>query len=404
MRPPSQAAFARRRSLALVITLLALLLSGCGGMPVVSSSDHPVDVDMLMAGEPVLRGSMMPGMPEADLLAMTPEMEAFVNYYVNPESSLASRLLQLESAIIHNPNFRLDYASHTFTAADTFRYGYGNCVSFTNLFVAMARYVGLSAHYQEVEIPPSWDREGGMMILNRHINVVIRNKVGGHSAQAFEHVVDFNNSEVKDTYTRRSISDRRASALYYSNIGVYYLQRDQYRNAFAFMRKGLLTDPEFHDLWINLGALYSRVGELRYAERAYLEAIRHDRSMIGFSNLARVYEQLGNEVLAAQYRQEVARYRANNPYYRYHLAQQAMERGAFLDAIKQLEAAVRLKPVEDEFHFLLGVAHLRAGDLQKAVAQWDAMRAVISDPALHGRYDHKINQLIENLNQSSIAG
>ena len=48
------------------------------------------------------------------------------------------------------------YDEITRTASETFRARRGNCLSFSNMFVAMARDVGLDVQFQEVEIPPDW--------------------------------------------------------------------------------------------------------------------------------------------------------------------------------------------------------------------------------------------------------
>jgi hypothetical protein len=40
------------------------------------------------------------------------------------------------------------------------------------LFVAVAREVGLDAHFQEVRTPPVWDSRGDLYIYNLHINAI----------------------------------------------------------------------------------------------------------------------------------------------------------------------------------------------------------------------------------------
>lgn len=389
---------------ALVVLILVALLAGCAGQPVTPEMGGGISKAMLLEGKPILKGGSMPAMPDADLLHMTPEMKAFVDFYVDSAGPSAARLLQLQSAIIHNPNFRLDYTSHTFTAADTFKHGYGNCLSFTNLFVAMSRYLGLRAKYQEVDIPITWDHEGGTMVLNRHINIYVKTDQAGRGLGHSTQVIDFNTTDVKDSYDTQRISDRRAAAHYYSNIGIDFLQRGQYRNAFAYMRKGLLIDPTFHDLWINLGALYSRSGALDFAERAYLEAVRHDRSMIALSNLARVYEQMGEPARADQYRREVARFRAKNPYYRFQVARKAIDEGNLGEAVQNLQAAIRLKPAEDEFHFWLGVAYLKLGEAEKARSVLHEAQQLAGDEQLKVHYRNKIKLLEKGATPSALAG
>ncbi len=56
-------------------------------------------------------------------------------------------------------------------------------MSFTNMFLSMARYVGLNASFQEVKVPPDWTRRGDSFVLSRHINVNVdlgyQGRIGG---------------------------------------------------------------------------------------------------------------------------------------------------------------------------------------------------------------------------------
>ena len=269
-----------------VIALMSGILAGCAGLPTESQSHRVITQEMLLAGAPLLKGAPMPRLADVDLLAMTPEMEAFVDYYVNDNVSPAIRLRQLQSAIIHNSAFQLNYTSNTYTAEQTFVNGDGNCLSFTNMFIAMARYVGLKAQFQEVDVPPYWESEGGTLVLNRHINVYVKVPHATTMLTSGHHVIDFNATDVRPTFDTDRVSDRRAKAHYYSNIGVDWLQAGRYPEAFVYLRESLRVDPTLHDTWINLGAVYSRAGHLEYAEEAYLTAVRHKRSMVGLSNLA----------------------------------------------------------------------------------------------------------------------
>lgn len=385
-----------RRIAASTLALATLLAAGCAGLPTESQSSRVITQDMLLAGKPLLKGKPMPRLADVDLLAMTPEMKEFVDYYVNENVSPAVRLRQLQSAIIHNTAFQLNYTSNTYTAEQTFVNGDGNCLSFTNMFIAMARYVGLKAQFQEVDVPPYWESEGGTMVLNRHINVFVRVPHATTMLSSGHHVIDFNATDVRPTFDTERVSDRRAKAHYYSNIGVDWLQAGRYPEAFVYLRESLRVDPTLHDTWINLGAVYSRAGHLAYAEEAYLTAVRNKRSMVGLSNLAKIYQRMGNEPLAHRYLDEVRRFRARNPYYRYHLARESLQQGDIDDAIDHLEKAIDLKPKEEQFYFLLGVAYWQKGLRELAMGSFEEAQALAVDLVSRRRYGYKIQQLLDS--------
>ena len=106
-----------------------------------------------------------------DVLALSAEMQDFLNTNVHRKATIGVRMQELIDAIINGRTFGLEFDGATRTASETFRIQRGNCLSFLNMFVAMARYVNLEASYQEVQIPPDWTFQHDVFLLNRHVNV-----------------------------------------------------------------------------------------------------------------------------------------------------------------------------------------------------------------------------------------
>ena len=109
----------------------------------------------------------------------------------------------------------IDYDdSATKTALQTFHDRVGNCMSFTSLFVVLAREAGLQVTFQKVAVPPIWQADSDLIILNDHVNALVRQK--------FEKrvVVDFNATELKANYETEPVSDTYAQALYFNNIAM----------------------------------------------------------------------------------------------------------------------------------------------------------------------------------------
>jgi transglutaminase-like putative cysteine protease len=91
-----------------------------------------------------------------EVLAVSAEMQAFLNAHVARGVDRVARVRQLAGAIVDESRFGLKYDETTRTAAETFRTRRGNCLSFSNMFVALARSVGLTVDFQEVDVPPDW--------------------------------------------------------------------------------------------------------------------------------------------------------------------------------------------------------------------------------------------------------
>lgn len=351
-----------------------------------------ITAEQLLAGEPLLTGvDELPDIIAApDVLSLTPEMKSFVDGYVDRDGTSYVKLHQLLYAVINEGGFGLKYNDLTHTAAETFDKRNGNCLSFTNMFVTMARDAGLKVHFQEVDIPPDWSMTGDIYLLSRHMNIYV--DLGFHG----EHVVDFNIDDFRSTYDRRKVSDERAMAHFYSNRGVERLQAGDKIEAFLFFRQAINFDQSFAPAWNNLGSLYSRAGQRDYAEASFLQALEvgDDRGLLPMSNLARLYEARGDSERAEYYRGRVRYHRSRNPYYQYHLAREAFQKRDYEKAIDYLKRAIRQKEWEDSFYFLLGLSYLQIGDEEKARRWISKAEEVAEGDALKRNYHSKLELLL----------
>jgi len=346
----------------------------------------------LLAGAPlgVAEDSSAAVASAGEVLALSPEMSDFLDAHVNRAGSGILKLHQLASTIIDEDAFGLVYDDRTRTAAETFRVRHGNCLSFSTMFVAMARDVGLSVQFQEVEIPPDWTLDNDTFVLNQHVNVYVDLALAG------TRVVDFNIADFRASYPMRRIPDARALAHYYNNVGVERMQKGDTASALSYFRRAIVdNDRNFSPAWVNLGTLYLRNGHPAHAETAYLQALEADGSdLVAMSSLARLYEMQGDRERAAAYRKRVVRHRNLNPYYRYELARRAYAAQDYDAAIGHLKYAVRKRPKEDQFCFLLGLSYLEKGD-ERAARSWFARaEELAATDALKRRYSSKIDTVL----------
>jgi len=376
------------------LVVVAGLVSGCAGQAPSSAASGAAEVtaEQLLSGDSFEIDVNNAVTIDADaILAVDDEMRTFIAEYVDPDDGRYLKLQQLLRAVISDGSFGLVYDENTHTASGTYYARAGNCLSFTNMFIAMAREIDLDVSFQEVDIPPDWSMRGDAYILSRHMNVKV------DLGPTREHVVDFNIDDFKTTYERREISDERAYAHFFSNKGVEQLQAGDYAAAFQYFHAALNFDREFAAGWSNLGALYRRAGQPVYAEAAYLEALRlQPEELLAMSNLARLYAAQGETELAEFYRSQVVYHRDRNPYYQYELARQAFLERDYEQAIEYLDKAVRKKQWEDSFYFLMGLSYLQLGDEQQARRWLEKAEEVAESSALKRNYQSKIDLLLSS--------
>lgn len=352
-----------------------------------------IEAAMLLDASPLAEQSTDQYIAPLDMLKMSPEMIAFLDVHVNRKTNQDEQLAELIYAIIGGDRFLLAYDDSTSTAEGAFNNKRGNCLSFTNMFIAMARHLGLKAKYQEVAIPPDWSMSGQSYLFSQHVNVLVETR---HSSMTTSRIVDFNAIRVSGLDVTRVISDRRARAHYFSNIGVEHMLAGDTARAFANFRASLREDDTFSSAWANLGNLYRREGYLNYAEVAYEEALRNDQeNLIAMSNLANLYLEQEKTALAEQYLAKVQSHRMKNPYYRYQLAHTAFADGNYQSAIDHLLYASRMKKNEEKFCVLLSMSYLMSGNRDEA-ERW--MRKAEERAIEHDdrqKYHHKLDLIMQ---------
>jgi tetratricopeptide (TPR) repeat protein len=365
-----------------------LLLAHSSGLA--ETDSRHISPDELLAGTALGLGPDLPTIVSSDeVMALSDRMREFLRTHVSDGAADVFKLKQLTHAVISRGSFGLEYDETTRIAAETFRARRGNCLSFTFMFVVMARGVGIDARFQEVEIPPEWTFARDTYILNRHINIQIG--IAGTEGR----IVDFNIEDFKADYDMRIVSDERALAHFFNNMGAEFMQRGETTAAFHAFRKAIEeNDQSFAPAWDNLGTLYRRKGLGYHAEAAYLRALEIDRSdLIAMSNLTALYDRRGDSDQAARYRNKVDSHRKRNPYYRYHLAREAFFAEDYPLAIDHLRYAARKHRDEDRFCFMLGLVYLQMGDEKKSL-QWMARAEKLAeDESLKGVYSSKIDRL-----------
>lgn len=328
--------------------------------------------------------------PEAldeDPIAISEEMKDFLAARVAPALGPLDRLQLLVNLIFRDPEIRFSYDATTSSAAETFRRRSGNCLSYTNMLVAMARELGLRVHFREVEVPPTWTLQGRVVVMSSHVNVLAQ--IGGHN-----YVVDLFPELNRVTFGGRVISDQRARAHFLSNIGAEHLANGRNREAVELYRKALEHDSEVDFVWVNLGVALSISGEFQEAERAYRHALRiSPENSLALSNLGRLYERMGDQQRAAAYEEKALKFRLRNPYYHYRLGEAALKEGHWDAAVIHFRRALDRKSEEHHFHFGLAQAYWNLGQVDKALRELEAARRFATDPTGEERYRRKLETL-----------
>ena len=292
-------------------------------------------------------------------LTLNDEMKLFLQENVQTYHSSRHRLNALVFSVFGEDGLGFTYGNQrTKTPIETFSSRTGNCMSFTTMFVAMAREVGLHAYFQEVEDFPTWDRRGELVINNKHMNVIVM--VEGRYVE-----VDFLPFQDKRRRYTRRINDTKALAHFFNNRGAEAFAIDERDLAREYFEAAIATNPNFARAWSNLGVYWRHEGNLDKAEECYLTAIDHNRyEYTAISNLAYLYDRANRPDLAEKYATKAERHRNRNPYFHYDVGDTAYANGDLQKALASFKKAVHLRPKESEFYHALARVYHDLGDMK----------------------------------------
>ncbi|GAA4881315.1 hypothetical protein GCM10023333_14320 [Ferrimonas pelagia] len=221
---------------------------------------------------------------------------------------------------------RVQYDSRlTRNAAETFSAGAGNCMSLVLMTAALAQSLDLSVQYQLVEAPPVWDRQGGLYLINGHVNLRLAQRPGERSLLASNStVIDFLPGNQMRGYRITSLTEQQLMALYYNNIAAESMVEGDLDRAYALLRAAHHIEPQFPVVWNTLGVLYRRRGMVEEAEQVYryavtlpqieLDALHNLSILLASQNRLQEWQQIHGQL-------ELKRIR--NPYYYFDMGEQA---------------------------------------------------------------------------------
>ncbi len=307
---------------------------------------------------------------------------------IAPGGPPGERLQRLTDMVFSPRGMALQYrADATHTVAETFASGQANCLSFTLLFVALAREAGISAQVQEVGQVLSWYQDATAIYAAGHVNA--RVEFDGRSGS-----VDLDQSILPARRGPVVISDRRAQAHYYNNRASELMAQGEQAAAREYLTLALQRDARFVRARNNLGVLESRQGHDAAAaaqfERALAIEPQHLPSLL---NAAALHRRNGDLAQAARLQVRIDQSRENDPFQQYLLGMEAEAAGDYARATERYRRATRLYREAHLFHFALARMYFLEGQTRRAGRELQRALAFSQQDETRQRYQAKLDSL-----------
>lgn len=256
----------------------------------------------------------------------------------------------------------LDYAlTPTRSAMGTFGAREGNCLSFVNLFVGLAREFRLAPFYVEVEDYQRWDYSEGSVVSHGHI-------VAGLRVDGKLETYDFLPYRPKSYRDFEPIDDVKAAAHYFNNLGAEALMRGDLERARRLTEVAVGLTPWFDKAVNNLGVTLLRQGEPRQALAVFQDGLERDPENVALlTNAARAHQQLGRADRADELLTRLDGVHHSNPFFYVYRGELALARGDLEAALDYMRTAYRRDSDVPEVHVGLVKVYLAMGEREKAL-------------------------------------
>ena len=254
--------------------------------------------------------------------------------------------------------FRYDLV-RTLTAEEAFAAHNGNCMSFTSLFIALSRSLGIPTFLVSVKRQPEVIKDEGLVVVNRHV-------VAGFKTPNKVHLFDFYVTNASPHVSQSVLDDLEASAIYHTNIGGAAIREGDPEEAIRNLEIAVVLAPRWAPAWVNLGVARARLADSEGAFAAFQRALEVEPgNSSALVNLAKIYREQGR-IEEANTAMRAAAESTRNPFTLIAMADAEMVSGRFEEAHQYLRRARWWYGREPEVYYALSRLASLEGDDGKA--------------------------------------
>jgi tetratricopeptide (TPR) repeat protein len=339
----------------LSVATVLVVLAGCAHQPSFDSVAALREVYASQVGAAGAASVEVPFELDADIVQTLATI-------VPPEGTVQRRVNRLIDFVFAGLELRYALAP-TRNAVQTYRAREGNCLSFVNLFVGMARQQRLPAFYVEVTDLQRWSYRNGMVISQGHI-------VGGLYVNGLLQTFDFLPYRPKSYRDFAPIDDRTAAAHYFNNLGAEALLQGDLDTAYRHLQTATGVVPDFVKAINNLAVTLARRSEPEAAIALCRKGLELEPDNVALlSNLARFHQERGELAESAAILTRIEEVNTANPYFYIFRGETALASGDHQAALAYMTEALRRDSELPAVHIGLAKVYLALGDLDKARRQ-----------------------------------
>jgi tetratricopeptide (TPR) repeat protein len=215
----------------------------------------------------LLQGAKQEGLEMENPFSIDPVIAAQVEAKVGSGGTPTDRMRRLTYYLNER---KFEYvANRSLTATEAFNSRSGDCMAYTNLYMALARALRIPTFFVHISEAQNYFEREGLYFVSSHMAV-------GCQIQYFTVIVDF--TEQKSEYSLAiydAVDDATAAALFYNNVAVDRLMAGEVDYAEKLLRFLLKSLPHLREAQNNLGVVLMRQGRFQEALAVLQEGLQN---------------------------------------------------------------------------------------------------------------------------------
>jgi len=276
---------------------------------------------------------------------------------------------QLAVMLLTGKDMGIVYSRNSnYSALDVVAHKKANCISYTNLFIGMARAIRINAQYAEVTEVDSFEKVGDTIVYNSHICAVVYDGPKPY-------LIDFSLTDYPQYHRWRAISDLEAAACFYNNIGSdIFLRRetpDFLEKAIKYYTIAYKLYPDSPQVYNNLGVIEMELGNIDKAEQDFHRSLAiRPGYFAAYNNLGSIYLRKGELDEAIRLVREAIEASPGNRFAYNTLARMLIQKEDYAGAEETLKKALKINKRYTEARHRLGKLYLKLGRGKEALQQF----------------------------------
>lgn len=342
---------------------LCALLASCAAMP-------PAPLPRHLLQDALFQPSTQP-INAQDVFALSDEMRDYLKTRVGEWTRRSGRQKGLLDALYARSELQLQYdTGPTRTASEAFAARSGNCLSLVIMTAAFAKALDLHVEFQSAFTDETWSRSGQLYFRSGHVNITLSRRAVDASrvvGDAVHWTVDFLPPAELRGLRIRQIDEAELLSMYYNNRAAETLAQGQIDQAYWWAREATLVAPQSLGALNTLGVIYQRRGLRSQAEQVFAHVLQHDpQHTRAMHNLVQLLAESGRTAERDALAARLAALEPEPPFRYFELGHAALRDGDFRAAREWFAKEVARASYSHEFHFWLGVAHFKLGEIEAA--------------------------------------